>query len=145
MELASAVAAAGAEDIPREAFAVDAYQCGFFRRDFPVDQGQVEGPVQLGFIEMAGEVSVVRGHVDGFHQADLFFLGAAVFNKLSDGAGFQAVFPLEGSQIPDAGHGAVFLHDFTTDAGRLEARHADEVDGGFRVACPPQDSAGNGA
>lgn len=52
----------------------------------------MKSSVQLGFIKAAGKVSVVCGHVDGFHQPDLLFLGPAVFNKLGYGAGFQAMF-----------------------------------------------------
>lgn len=99
----------------------------------------------MGFIEVANEVAVVRGHLDGFHQAYLLFLGPAVFDKLGHGAGFQAMFFLEAAQVAGAGHGAVFLHDFTADAGRLEGRHAHEVDGGFRMAGAAQHPAGNGS
>ena len=122
-----------------------AHQRGLVRGDFPVNQGQMKSSVQLGFIKAAGKVSVVCGHVDGFHQPDLLFLGPAVFNKLGYGAGFQAMFFLEFPQIPDAGHGAVFLHDFTANAGGLKACHAHEVNGGFRMAGAAQHSAGNGA
>jgi hypothetical protein len=94
---------------------------------------------------MAGEFSVVRGHLDGFHQEDLLFLCPAVFNELGHGAGFQSVFFLEASQVPRAGHGAVFLHDLTAYAGRLEARHAHKVNGGFRMAGAAQHPAGDGA
>ena len=145
MELAAAVAAAGAEDVPGKAFAVHAHQRGLVRGDFPVHQGQVKGSVQMGFVKMAGEFSVVRRHFDGFHQAYLLFLGPAVFNELGHGAGFQSMFFLEAAQVPRAGHGAVFLHDFTAHAGRLEARHAHKVNGGFRVAGAAQHPAGNGA
>ena len=145
VQLAAAVAAAGAEDITRQAFTMHAHQRGFVRGDFPVNQGQVESTVQLGFIEAAGKVTVVCGHVDGFHQPDLLFLGPAVFNELGYGAGFQTMFFLESSQVPDAGHGPVFLHDFTADAGGLEACHAHEGNGGFRMAGAAQHSAGNGA
>lgn len=92
VQLAAAVAAAGAEDITRQAFTMHAHQRGFVRGDFPVNQGQVESTVQLGFIEAAGKVTVVCGHVDGFHQPDLLFLGPAVFNELGYGAGFQTMF-----------------------------------------------------
>ena len=122
-----------------------AYQRGLVRGDFSVNQGQVKSPVQLGFIKVAGKVPVVCGHVDGFHQPDLLFLSPAVFNELGYGAGFQPMFFLEFSQVPDAGHGPVFLHDFTADAGGLEARHVHEVNGGFRMAGAAQHAAGNGA
>lgn len=92
VQLAAAVTAAGAEDISRQAFAMHAHQRGLVRGDFPVNQGQMKSSVQLGFIKAAGKVSVVCGHVDGFHQPDLLFLGPAVFNKLGYGAGFQAMF-----------------------------------------------------
>ena len=135
----------GAEDVSREAFTVHADQCGLVRGDFSVDERQMQGSVQMGFVKVAGEVSVVGRHLDGFHQADLFFLGAAVFNELGHRAGFQAVFFLEGPQIANAGHGAVVLHDFTADSGGLESRHAHEVDGGFRMAGAAEHPAGNGA
>lgn len=45
VQLAAAVAAAGAEDITRQAFTMHAHQRGFVRGDFPVNQGQVESTV----------------------------------------------------------------------------------------------------
>ena len=38
-------------------------------------------------------------------------------------------------------HRAVLVHDFHDQGRRLEARHAREVDSGFRVACAPQHDA----
>lgn len=144
VELATAVAAAGAEDIAGEAFGVDADEGGGVGLDFAAGEGEVVGAVGEDAVEVAVEIAEVGGHFDGGFLFDEFLLAAAVLDDLGDGAGLEAVFALVVAEVADAGHGAVLVHDFAEDAGGGEIGHAGQVDGGLGVAGAAEDATLHG-
>ena len=69
-----------------------------------------------------------RGRGHALHQP----LGLhPVLNEVGDRDHQQAVLPRELRQLRHARHRAVLVHDFADDAGRIEAGHARQIDGGF--------------
>ena len=65
----------------------------------------------------------------------------AVANHLRDGQHLQPMGGAEALQVGHARHGAVVVHDLADDAGRDEAGHARQVDGGFGLAGAHQHAA----
>ena len=53
----------------------------------------------------------------------------------------QAVLLAELDQVGDPGHGAVVVDDLAEHAGRVQAGHAGQVDGGLGVAGPLEHAA----
>ena len=72
---------------------------------------------------------------------DVALIRHAIANKLGDGEHLQVVHLAEFDQVGHTRHTAVFIHNFTDDAGRLEAGDAREVHTGFGLAGAHQDSA----
>ena len=105
-------------------------------------EGEVLQAVQLAAEHGQAEVAVGRGKVDALDALDQGFVGAAVGDEALDRADTQAVFTGEGDEVGQAGHGAILADDFATDAGRLEAGQACEVDGRFGVAGAAEHPAG---
>jgi hypothetical protein len=66
---------------------------------------------------------------------------AAIGDQVGDGADLQAMELGEGHEVRQPRHGAVVLHDLADHAGRVQARHAADVDRGLRMACADQDAA----
>ena len=55
----------------------------------------------------------------------------AVLDNLSKGAGLETILLLEGTQLAEAGHGAILLHDFAAYAHGLKPCDAHHIHGAF--------------
>lgn len=141
VELFAAVAAAGAEDVTSEALGVDANKGGGVGADRSVDEGEVVAVVKVGVVEVAVEVAVGGGKLDDFLAVDEFFFFTAIGDELGDGAGEEVVLFLVVAEFADAGHFAVFIHNFTNYGSFGEFGKAAEVERGFGVAGATEDSA----
>ena len=123
---------------------MDADDGRFVGGNLSAGKGEVMGSVGLDAVEVAVEISEVGGHFDGLFPLHQFFLTAAVLDDLRDGAGFECVLFLVITEVADAGHGAVFIHDFAEDGGSRESGHAGEVDAGFGVTGATEDAVLDG-
>ena len=80
----------------------------------------------------------VKGAVIGREIYSLLVLNQAfgpapIFDNLGNSTGLQPVSFLVASQISDASHGSVLVHDLAEYSGCWEVGHAGEIDCGFRV------------
>jgi len=144
VQLAAAIAAPGAEDIAGEAFRVHPDQNGPVGDNRTVGQGEMVRAVGRDAVEVALEVAVIGGQLDGFLAFDELLVAAAVFDDLCNRAGLESMAALVVSEFPDAGHGAILVHDFADHAGGGEAGHAREVDGGFGMPGASEDAVVHG-
>ena len=64
----------------------------------------------------------------------------SVFYHVFDGDDFQTPFLSKLQELWQAGHGAIFVHDFHQCAGRVESRHLAKVDGGLGMSASAQHS-----
>ncbi len=92
VELGAAVAAAGAEDIACETFAMHAHQHGSAGRNFTFGQGDMVLPVREAVVE--GEIELAKGcgHFDSLFAHDEFFGASPVLDEVLDRGYFQVVF-----------------------------------------------------
>ena len=144
VELGSAVAAAGGEDIAGEAFAVNPHQCWLCGGDLAFHKRDVVHAINERTVEMQIEIPVVSGHVDRLFVLHELLAFAAVGDEVLDGAHLEPVFLFEADEIRQTGHGAVLFHDFANDSGGIEAGEAREIDGGLGVARAAQNTASLG-
>ena len=138
VELASAVAAPGTEDISRETFGVDPDEGGLFGIDLSPGQGEVMGAIGMDAVKVAGKGTVFCRELDGLLTLDEDFGPAAVFDDLGNGAGLQPVELLVVSEVTNSRHTAVLMHDLAEDPSLWETGHAREVHGGLGMARPAQ-------
>ena len=75
----------------------------------------------------------------------LLFARAAPFHQFFDGQNRHAMQFGEAFDIVAAHHGAVRVHQLAQHGGRVQARHARQVDGAFRVAAALEHATGRGA
>lgn len=133
-ELAATVAALGLENVASQALGVDADESGFEWVDGAFGEGEVVAGVGGNAVKMAVELAEVGGHFDRLLALDEFFRASAVFDELGDGAGLEVMLVLVGTELSDASHGSVIIHDFTDDGGLRESGEMGEVEGGLGVA-----------
>tara|TARA_Y100000814_G_C12134019_1_gene335086 strand:+ start:167 stop:541 length:375 start_codon:yes stop_codon:yes gene_type:complete len=91
----------------------------------------------------------VKGAVIGREIYSLLMLNQAfgpapIFDNLGNSTGLQPVGFLIASQISDASHGSVLVHDLAEYSGCWEVGHAGEIDCGFRVPGTAEHSVING-
>ena len=67
-----------------------------------------------------------------------------VGNQILDGANLQTVMLGKRYQIIQPCHGAIIIHNFADDGGRIEPGEACQIDGRFGVAGADQDAAFTG-
>jgi hypothetical protein len=138
-------AASRAENVAREAFAVDADENGLAVGDIALDQREMVLLVHGGAVEEEVERAVIGGQFDALLELDELFAAAAMLDEIEDGAELELVLFLEFEEIGQARHGAVVLDDLAEDAGGIEACKTCEVDRGFGVAAALENAAGFGA
>ena len=140
----TAVAAARAEHVAGEAFAVDADEHVFLPGDLAADQGEVMA--RRSWIDTDRDRSRRIGrqlhHLDALDQLSRV---RRKWMRSGDGADFEPMLPGEPDQLGQAGHGAVVAHDFADDAHRPATGQMDQVDGRLRVASALRDPPGPGA
>ena len=78
LKLWAAIAAAGTENVPGKAFAVNADEGAVLGVEVAFDEGDVVLAVQFRAIEVQIEIAVIGGHLHHFDLLDKFFAGAAV-------------------------------------------------------------------
>jgi len=98
--------------------------------DLVVDAGVTDRP----------ELAVPGGNAGLGDPLDVLLVLAPPFDEVGDGDQGQTVLVGENPQLVGLSHGAfVFLaHDLADGAGRLQARHPGQIDGGLGVAGPAQ-------
>src|SRR5690606_30133946 len=145
VQLGSAVAALGAEDVSGEAFGVDADEDVLPVADVAVDQGDVLDAVDGGAVAVRGEGAVRGGQADLGLPAHGGLTAAAVGDEVLDGDDRQAVLAGERDEFGQPQHAAVLAGDLDDGARRAQSGEPGEVDGGLGVAVAHQDAAGAGA
>ena len=98
------------------------------------------GAIGVDTIEVAIERSVFGGKVDGLLARHQAFSPAAVLDDLGNRAGLETVQVLVGAKVTNAGHGAIFIHNFAEHPGFREISHSGKINCGLRVSGPAQDS-----
>ena len=101
---------------------------------------------RAALVGVHGEIAEQRGQVGVGHAAhgNLAVLNA-VADDVAHGSDLDAVLFSEDFEIGQAGHGAVFLHDFADDGSGLEAGELREIDAAFSLAGALENAAGTGA
>ena len=145
VELAAAIAAARAEDIAGQAFAVDAHEHRLAVGDVALHQREVVLLFMRRAVEQQVERAVIGRQLHALLELDQLFAAAAILDQVEDGAELELVLFLELEQVGQARHGAVVLDDLAEDAGGIEAGEAREVDRRLGVAAALQHAARLGA
>ena len=141
VELGSTVAATGGEDIPREALAVNAHQGRLGGGNLAFHKRDVVHAIHERTVEVEVEIAKVGWHVDCLFVLHELLAFTAVSDEVLDGTHLEPMFLFEFHEIRQAGHGAIFLHDFANDSGGIEACQARQVNGSLGVARTAQDAA----
>ena len=142
VELRAAVAAARAEDIAGEAFAMHAHERRFRFRDGAFHQGEVVRVIDERAIHVQVEVAPVGRHLDDLLAFDEPLARAPVGDEGFDRAELQLVFAAEFQQLGQPRHGAVGVEDFAEHARRGKPGEPREIDAGLGVSGAPQDAPG---
>ena len=145
LQLRAAIAAARAEHVAGEAFAVHANEGAAACAHATLDEGEVVLAVDGGVVKVEVELAEVGRHVDDLLAGDELFALAAKLDELLDGAEPEFVFFREAAQLREAGHCAVVVHDLADDAHRPAAGEPGEIDCRLGVAGALEDAAGLGA
>ena len=117
VELASAVASPGPENIASEAFRMNSDCDWFFAIDFPADEREMFAVVGAYAIEVAVKVAKIGGHFDDLLTGHQTLRFTTIFDELGDGAGFELVLPLVVTKIANPSHRTILMHDFANDSG----------------------------
>ena len=151
VQLRAAVATAGAEHVTGQALRVHPHQ-----HVVPVAVGTRAGPGDIAldqgdmldiFVDAGvpdgAELAVSRGDAGFGHPFDVLFVFAAPLDEIGDGDQREIVLVGEDAQLVGLRHRALVLlaDDLADRAGRLQAGHARQVDGGLGVARAPQHAA----
>ena len=68
-------------------------------------------------------------------------MAPSISNQITDCANFKPVFLRETHQFRQPRHGAVFIHNFTYNARRVQSGQTAQIHRCFGVACPNQNTA----
>ena len=144
MELRTAVAAQGTEDIPGEALAVHPNQDGIRPRDVPLDQGDVGMRVvvlQFAAVGVDAEEAEVRREIDLDPLFDQLLPGATPGDEVLHRDELQPMPFRERDQVRKPRHGPVVVHHPATEPGGGQPGQSHEVDRGLGMAGAHQDAA----
>ena len=140
VQLGAAVAAAGPEDIPGEALAVDPHQHVLLAGRLTHNECQVGLLVDNPLVGQAAEVAEFGGQPGLRRAADQALGLSAVADQVGDGDQQEAVFGREGLQVVAPGHPhAVLGHDLAEHAGGGQTSQPGQVDGGLGMPRSFQD------
>ena len=129
--LGVAVAAQRMKNVPRQTFRLNAHKDGNGFVDLAHDHGDMDEIIDLRLIGDDGEFTVFGGQFC-FHDAlNKFFVFTAIFDKTIDGTDPQPMLPGKRDEIRRPGHGPVFIHDLTNDAGRIKSPQPGQIDRGL--------------
>ena len=141
VELVAAVAAGRAEDVACDAGGVDTHQNRFVRFPRTFDEGNVFQTVALLAEGDEAEVTVTGRHIYFFTLFHEAFVLETIGDEVFDGQNAESLFFCKFLELRHACHGAVFVENLDETGGRLHARHASQVNGGFCVAGASQHTA----
>ena len=121
---------------------VHAHQHRLARADISLDHCQMLDLIDLTLVrDHPPVVAVRRAHKPLFHGFHQPLRGAAVGDKVGDGAELEIMALRVGHQIRQTGHGAVVVHDFADHAGGGQPGQTGDVHCGFRMAGADQRAA----
>ena len=141
MQLVAAIAAARAEDVARQAFAVHAHERRFGFRDLPFHEREMMGVIDRRAIHVQIEIAVIGRQFHHLLAHDQFLLQTAMGDQALDRADPQLVFFLELHQLRQTRHRSVVVQDFAEHTGRLQARQPRQIDCRLRMTGAPQNAA----
>ena len=145
VQLFAAIAFEAAKGVAGETLAMDAHQHVVTRRPIADDQRGVFPAVDDAVVADDAGDAVPGGQV-GFRDAgDQGFAHAPMGDELSDAEDLQVMFAGELLQLGHPRHGAVGVHDFADDAGRIGSRLVAQVNDRLGVAGAAQHAARIGA
>ncbi len=140
-----AIASGGGENVSGEAMGLDAGESGLVMLRIAEQEGDVGFVIAFAEIGDHAEGGPGGGEERRGNALDVAFVTHAIADEVGDGEHFEAMAAAEFEQLGDAGHGAIFIHDFADYAGMREAGDAGEVDGGLGLAGADEDAATTGA
>ena len=141
MQLTSAVAATGAEDIARQTFTMNSNKSWLLRVDRPLDECQMMFVINLHPVEEELEIAEVGRHMDFLFTHDEFFTLSAVGDQVANGADFQTMLFLEFHQVGKACHRSILIEDLADDPGGIESREPGKIDSGLGMTRAPKNSS----
>ena len=105
------------------------------RRSGPIELSANERDVLI-VVDIAAvgdhaEIAVAGGQNGFGDAAHVAFVLHAVADEIGYREHLHVVFAAKIDELRHTRHGAVFIHDFADDAGRIESGNASQVDGGF--------------
>ena len=145
VQLFAAIAFEAAKGVAGETLAMDAHQHVVTRRPIADDQRGVFPAVDDAVVTDDAGDTVPGGQVGLGDAGDQGFAHAPVGDELGDAEYLEVVLAGELLQLGHPRHGAVGVHDFADDAGRIGARLIAQVNDGLGVAGPAQHAARIGA
>ena len=145
LQLRPAIAAARAEHVAGEAFALHANERAAAGVHAALDEGEVVLAVDRGAIEVQVELAIISRHVDDLLAGDKLFAFTAKLDELLDGTDLEFVFFREATQLRQAGHRAVVVHDLANDPHRPAAGESGEIHCRLGVAGALQHTPAAGA
>ncbi len=142
VQLWTAVASQGTEDVAGQALAVHPDQHVGLAGHLPFDHGHVVLAVQHRLVGVDGELAVVGRDAGVGEAPDQLVLAAAVTNEVGDGDEVEPVALGKGLELVEAGHPRLVLaHHLAEHAGGRHAGGSGQVDGRLGVAGTLQHAA----
>mmetsp|Transcript_53663 Transcript_53663/g.170651 ORF Transcript_53663/g.170651 Transcript_53663/m.170651 type:complete len:208 (-) Transcript_53663:722-1345(-) len=146
LKLRAAVATAGAEDVPREAFRVDTRQhllpAPLLDALAAHHESHVLLPVPEPLVAYDLKLPVLRRQPRAGHALHLWLVHADVADEVRNGDAHQVGLLSERLELRQAAHGAVLVDDLAQDPHRGESRQAREVGSRLGVARPHEHPTG---
>ena len=130
----AAVAGERAENVAGQAMRVHANEGRLRAAELAANEGDVELIVGLGGIGEHAEIAEARGEGRFRDALHVTLMLHAIADQLGNRQKLQIVAPAKFSELRDAGHRAIVVHDFANHAGGIEARDASEIDGRLGLA-----------
>src|SRR5574344_773433 len=132
-KLFAAIAALGAEDIAREAFAMDAHVDGLREIGISRDPCNMLRIIRDTAVAVDLERSVLGRNRRGRDALHEFFTGKPVCDEIADGNELDSEFFRDLLKLRKARHGAVRIHDFNERGRGAESGELRKVHRGFGV------------
>jgi hypothetical protein len=109
--------------------------------DLAPHEREVRLTVEQALVREEAEVAEVGRQGRHAHPPHQTLVLHPIADEVGDRDDRQPVPPREPQQLGHPRHAAVLVHDLADHAGRVQARHAGQIDGGLGVTAPHQHAA----
>src|SRR5438105_685508 len=141
----TAIARRGTKNVASKTVRMDAHERRRIVFQIAANERDVLVMVHVTRIGNHFEFAEARGQSRFRHATHVALVLHAVANQVRHRQHFDAMFLAKFDELRHAGHGAVFVHDFADDPGRIEPGDARKVHGSFGLAGADEHAAVAGA